>query len=83
MTTRRVGKKESGEIKAKISKGEHFCYKETQVNKKVRIPTAEDLGDKRDAVLPAEKRVELPHQLASSDLLDKFQANLPLIPLAK
>ena len=83
VTTRRVGKKEAGEIKAKIGKDEYFCYEETQFNERVRIPTAEDLREKRDAVLPAEKRAELPHQLASSDLPDKFLANLPPILLAK
>ena len=83
VTTRRVGKKEAGEIKAKIGKDEYFCYEEMQFNERVRIPTAEDLREKRDAVLPAEKRAELPHQLASSDLPDKFLANLPPILLAK
>ena len=83
MTTRRVGKKEAGEIKTKIGKDEYFCYEETQFNERVRIPTAEDLREKRVAVLPAEKRAELPHQLASSDLPDKFLANLPPILLAK
>ena len=34
---------------AKIGEGEHFCYKETQFSERVRIPTAEDLRERREA----------------------------------
>jgi len=78
VTTRRIGKKEAGEIKAKIGKGEHFCYKETMFNERVRIPTAEDLRERGESVLPAKKRAELPHRFCS-----KFvPLGLPLIDRA-
>ena len=83
VTTCRVDREEAGRIKAKIGEGEHFCYRETQFNERVRMPTAEDLRAEREAVLPAEKRAELPHQLAISGLPDKFLANLPPVLLAK
>ena len=83
MTTRRVDEKEAGEIEAKIGKDECSCYEETRFDERAEIPTAEDLRGKREAALPAERRAELPHQLASSGLPDKFLANLPPILLAK
>ena len=83
VTTRRVGEKEAAGIRAMMGEGEHFCYEKTEFNKRVKIPTAEDIRKERDSILPPEKRAELPHYLASSDLPDKFLANVPPILLKK
>ena len=83
VASRRVGREEAAAIKAKIGKGEHFCYEEAQFSGRVRIPTAEDLKREKEAVLPPERRAMLPRQLARSKLPDKFLANPPAILLAK
>lgn len=81
VTTRRVDKKEARKILAKTGENEYFCYEETEFNKRVRIPTADDLRRERESILPPERRAELPEDLANSDLPDKFLANVPLILL--
>lgn len=83
VATRRIGRREAGAIRARIGKGEHFCYEETRFSGRVSIPTADDLKREREAVLPPEKRAMLPHDLASSGLPDKFLASVPSILLAK
>ena len=53
------------------------------MNKRVKIPIAENIRKERDSILQTEKRAELPHDLASSDLPDKFLANVPPLLLKK
>ena len=53
------------------------------MNKGVKIPIAENIRKERDSILQTEKRAELPHDLASSDLPDKFLANVPPLLLKK
>ena len=81
VTTRRLDKKEARAIQAKIGEKEYFCYEETEFNKRVRIPTADDLRKERESVLPLEEWLALPDDLANSDLPDKFLANVPAILL--
>ena len=64
-----------------MGKGEHF--EKTGFSKRVKILTAEDIRKEKNSILPPEKRAGLPHDLASSDLLDKFLANVPPILLKK
>ena len=80
VTTRRVGREEAAAVGPKLGEGEHFCYEETEFNGRVRIPTAEEL-ESRKAALSPEERAKLPHDLASSNLPDKFLANVPAILL--
>ena len=83
VATRKIGRREAGAIRARIGRGEHFCYEETQFNGRVAIPTAEDLKGERESVLPPEKRAMLPHDLANSGLPDKFLASAPPVLLAE
>jgi len=65
-----------------MGEGEHFCEK-TGLSKRAKIPTEEDVRKEKNSILPPEKRAVLPHGLASSDLPDKFLANVPPILLKK
>ena len=75
--TRRLSPSEARAIKAKIGKGEHFWYEETEPPGRIRLPTAEEVRKNREEVLTPEMRERLPRRLAKSGLPEKYLADPP------
>ena len=81
--TRRLSPSEARAIKAKIGKGEHFWYEETEPPGRIRLPTADEVRRAREEVLTPEMRERLPRRLAKSGLPEKYLANPPDILLKR
>ena len=83
VSTRRLSPSEARAIKAKIGKGEHFWYEETEPPGRIRLPTADEVRRAREEVLTPEMRGRLPRRLAKSGLPEKYLANPPDILLKR
>ena len=81
--TRRLSPSEARAIKAKIGKGEHFWYEETEPPGRIRLPTAEEVKRMREEVLTPEMLERLPRRLAKSGLPEKYLADPPDILLKR
>ena len=66
--TRWLSPSEARAIQAKIGKGEHFWYEETEPPGRIRPPTADEVRRKREGVLTPEMLERLPRRLAKQAL---------------